>query len=45
MIDFVFGTLEKLGLSDPLPKPESKKRGRKPKVKEFIRSAFNVLFF
>lgn len=27
-------TLEKLGLSVPAAKPEPKKRGRKPKVKE-----------
>ncbi|WP_373264322.1 hypothetical protein [Hungatella hathewayi] len=43
MIDFVFATLEKLGLSDPLPKPESKKRGSNPKIKEFISSAFNEI--
>lgn len=30
----VFESLEALGLSEPIPKPEPKKRGRKPKLKD-----------
>lgn len=33
-LQIVFEELEALGLSEPIPKPEPKKRGRKPKVKD-----------
>lgn len=33
-LNTVMETLEKLGLSKPVPKPEPKERGRKPKVKD-----------